>query len=238
MQGTNNNIQFNSSQYFGTPIWNADAPVFLKQMLKLTDGYLKHTQKKIMNKSNKERNKIFKHKVDDFALSNHSESFNNDPKAKEFVDFIGARSYEFLDWCGFDISNHSLHFTECWDQEFSKKGGGHHDTHVHWNQHVSGFYFLKCSERTSVPVLHDPRPGAVMTKLPEKDPTKVTFASGTVHYKVKPGTMILIPGYTPHQYPVDLGLDPFRFIHWNIQAVSSSISKEKSMQKQDELPKK
>ena len=55
MQGTNNNIQFNSSQYFGTPIWNADAPVFLKQMLKLTDGYLKHTQKKIMNKSNKER---------------------------------------------------------------------------------------------------------------------------------------------------------------------------------------
>jgi len=240
MQGTDkdHHIKFNNSQYFGTPIWNAEAPIFLKQMLKLTDGYLKHTQKKIINKGNKERNKTFKHKVDDFGLSNHSESFNNDPKAKDFVDFIGARSYEFLDWCGFNISNHSLHFTECWVQEFSKKGGGHHDTHVHWNQHVSGFYFLKCSERTSVPVLHDPRQGAVMTKLPEKDPSKVTFASNSIHYKVKPGTMVLIPGYTPHQYPVDHGLDPFRFIHWNIQAVPSSISRETSMKKKDELPKK
>ena len=68
--------------------------------------------------------------------------------------------------------------------------------------------------------------------------SKICFGNDSIHYKVKPGTMILIPGYTPHQYPVDLGLDPFRFIHWNIQAVSSSISKEKSMQKQDELPKK
>ena len=67
---------------------------------------------------------------------------------------------------------------------------------------------------------------------------KLTFVNDSIHYKVQPGSMILIPGYTPHQYPVDLGLDPFRFIHWNIQAVSSSISKEKSMQKQDELPKK
>ena len=143
MEGTNNttNIKFNSSQYFGTPVWHAEAPQFLKMMLKLTDGYLKKTQKTVMNKANKERNKTYKSKVDDFGVSNHSESFSNDPKAKDFVDFIGTRSYEFLDWCGFDISNHSLHFTECWAQEFSKKGGGHHDTHVHWNQHVSGFIF-------------------------------------------------------------------------------------------------
>jgi len=234
IQGTNNNIKFHSAAYFSTPVWTAQVPNFLKQMLKLTNGYLKHTQKTIINKGNKERNKKYNHKVDDFGLSNHSESLNNDPKAKEFVDFIGARSYEFLDWCGFDISNHSLHFTECWVQEFSKKGGGHHDTHVHWNQHVSGFYFLKCSERTSLPILHDPRPGAVMTKLPLKDPNKITFANDSVHYKVQPGSMILIPGYTPHQYPVDLGLDPFRFIHWNIQAVPSSISKEKSLKNKEE----
>ena len=242
MQGTNNdsNIKFNQAQYFGTPVWTAEAPQFVKMMLKLTDGYLKKTQKTTMDKANKERNKKFKHKVDDFAVSNHSESFNGDPKAKDFVDFIGARSYEFLDWCGFNISDHSLHFTECWAQEFSKKGGGHHGTHVHWNQHVTGFYFLKCSERTSVPVLHDPRQGASMTRLPQKDPNKITFANESVHYAIKPGTMVLIPGYTPHQYPVDYGLDPFRFIHWNIQAVPMSISKERSMKKKEknELQKK
>ena len=231
------NIKFNSAAYFSTPVWNATVLTYLKLMLKLSDGYLKQTHKKIMSKNIKERDKKFKKNLGDFGMSNHSESFNNDPKAKEFVDFCGQRSYEFLDWQGFDLKNHTLHFTEFWVQEFAQRGAGHHDTHVHWNQHVSGFYFLKCSDKTSVPVLHDPRPAAMMTKLPQKDPTKVTFASDSIHYKVEPGSMILIPGYTPHQYPFDLGLEPFRFIHWNIQAVPKAISGYNSEKKND-LPKK
>jgi hypothetical protein len=35
-----------------------------------------------------------------------------------------------------------------------------------------------------------------------------------------------------------MGIDPFRFVHWNIQAVPSIISKTTSMKKKDELPKK
>jgi hypothetical protein len=35
--------------------------------------------------------------------------------------------------------------------------------------------------------------------------------------------MIIIPGYVPHEYPVDLGLAPFRFIHWNMHCVSKEI---------------
>jgi hypothetical protein len=233
MQGSNNNVKFTSEAYFSTPIWTAEVPQFLNKMLRLSDGYLKKTQKKIMKKAIQERDKKYGTKLGDFGLSNHSESFNGDPKAKEFVDFCGQRSYEFLDWCGFNISQHSLHFTECWVQEFSKKGAGHHDIHTHWNQHVSGFYFLKCSDKTSLPVLHDPRPGAQMTRLPQKDPSKITFANEAIHYKVKPGMMILIPGYTPHQYPVDMGIEPFRFIHWNIQAVPSLISNTTSMKKEE-----
>ena len=48
MQGTNNasnNIKFNNAQYFGTPVWTAEAPQFVKMMLKLTDGYLKKLKK-------------------------------------------------------------------------------------------------------------------------------------------------------------------------------------------------
>jgi hypothetical protein len=111
-----------------------------------------------------------------------------------------------------------------WVQEFSSKGGGHHNTHVHYNTHVTGFYFLKASEKTSMPVLHDPRQGAMMTKLPQKDTAKITHANEAVHYKVKPGTMVIIPGYTPHQYPVDMGIEPFRFVHWNIICVPKGIS--------------
>ena len=237
MEGSNNHVKFNGAAYFSTPVWTAQATVFLKKMLKLTDGYLKKTKKIILAKTIKERDKKFNAKLNDFALSNHSESFNNDPKAKEFVQFCGQRSYEFLDWCGYDVRNHSLHFTECWVQEFSSQGGGHHDIHTHWNQHVSGFYFLKCSDKTSYPVFHDPRPGAQMIRLPQKEPNKITFANEAIHYKIKPGTMIIIPGYTPHQYPVDMGLEPFRFIHWNIQVTPSSISQTTSLKEDDKKNK-
>ena len=41
--------------------------------------------------------------------------------------------------------------------------------------------------------------------------------------------MIIFPGYVPHEYAVDPGLEPFRFIHWNIKVVETSISKERSL---------
>ena len=187
--------KFNANVYFGTPVWTNEVPEFIKPINKLADKYIKKAKKDLLP-SLKERDKIYKRKLGDFGLSNHSVTMINDPEAKEFIEYCGNRSYEFLDWCGFDLKNHSLHFTELWVQEFSRKGGGHHDTHVHWNQHVTGFYFLKASEKTSMPVLHDPRPG----------------------------TMVLIPGYTPHQYPMDMGVEPFRFVHWNIQCVPKPIS--------------
>ena len=40
------------------------------------------------------------------------------------------------------MSKYTTMFSELWVQEFAKKGGGHHSAHIHWNQHVSGFYFL------------------------------------------------------------------------------------------------
>lgn len=216
---------FNSSIYFGTPVWTNNVPEFVQPMNKVCDKYIKNAKKNLLP-TLKERDKLYKRKLGDFGLSNHSVSINTDPEAKEFTQYCGDRSYEFLDWQGFDLKNHSLHYTEMWVQEFSNKGGGHHDTHVHWNTHVSGFYFLKASERTSMPVLHDPRPGAMMTKLPQKDGNKISYANESVHYKVQPGTMVLIPGYTPHQYPVDMGVEPFRFIHWNITAIPKEMAKD------------
>ena len=37
---------------------------------------------------------------------------------------------------------------------------------------MSGFYFLKCSNKTSKPFFHDPRPGKLMTDLTNKANTK------------------------------------------------------------------
>ena len=42
-------------------------------------------------------------------------------------------------------------------------------------------------------MFEDPRPGNIMNLLPEKDKTKVTYASSQINYKVKPGRMIFFP---------------------------------------------
>ena len=76
-----------------------------------------------------------------------------------------------------------------------------------------------------MPLFEDPRPGNIMNLLPEKDKSKVTYASSQIHYQVKPGRMIFFPSYMPHQYIVDMGYEPFRFIHWNCQAIPNIVLK-------------
>ena len=73
--------------------------------------------------------------------------------------------------------------------------------------------------------LKDPRPGNMMNLLPEKDRTKLTYATSQLHYKPTPGTIIFFPSYMPHLYLVDMGYEPFRFIHWNCQAIPKSVLK-------------
>ena len=58
---------------------------------------------------------------------------------------------------------------------------------------------------------------------PELDKSQVTYASTQINYKVEPGSMIFFPSYMPHQYVVDMGYDPFRFIHWNCQAIPKAV---------------
>ena len=55
------------------------------------------------------------------------------------------------------------------------------------------------------------------------------MGTSQVHYKPQPGTMIIFPGYVPHEFTVDPGLEPFRFIHFNIKAVETQISKQRSI---------
>jgi uncharacterized protein (TIGR02466 family) len=126
---------------------------------------------------------------------------------------------------GFDLSNHTCVFTECWVQEFPKDGGGHHNSHVHPNNHVSGFLYLKRDEDGPVPVIHDPRPAALLSALPQKDQTQITYASDSAHWKPTPGTLIIMPAYVTHQYSVGGPNQAFRFIHFNIQAIHNSFMK-------------
>ena len=205
------------TEYFKTPIWIEDKPEFVKSLNKASNQYIKDAKK---------REKEFIKKHGDFGRSYHSTPLTMDNNFLDFRNYVGQKSWEFLDWCGFDMQQYTTMFSELWVQEFAKNGGGHHSAHIHWNQHVSGSYFLKCSDKTSYPIFHEPRTGARATKLKMKPGNGVFHGTELVHFKPKPGTLIIFPGYLEHEYAVDFGVEPFRFIHWNIQAVPKEMAKD------------
>jgi len=216
-----------ASPYFQSHVYTVNKPDWVSDIDKACDIHIER------EKGNKEEylkhrreawgEKLWKEKGD-FGTVYHSDSrLLEDPKLNHFVDYCGTTACQILDSQGFDISEHTPFFTSMWVQEFPKFGGGFHNTHIHENDHISGFYYLRCSERTSLPVFHDPRPGAIQSALPEKDSSKITYASKSVHYNPKPGTLIFFNSYMPHEYKLDAGIDDFRFIHFNIQFIKNDI---------------
>lgn len=204
--------------YFGSPIYWAEKPEWLKPLLKATDPYIKIAKEK-SKKNIKERNKHWGGNKKDHGMVHHSTTLINMPGFETIQNWLIATSYNLLNEQGYDLRNYKIFMNELWTQEFGETGGGHHTLHTHYNGHMSGFYFLKCSEKTSLPIFDDPRPGALMNSLPEKDRTQVTLASSQIFYTVRPGTLLMFNSHLPHQFRVDDGYEPFRFIHFNCRAV-------------------
>jgi len=203
-------------EYFKTPFWFEEKLDFLKSLTKTTDKYIKEAielRKKDIKTTN------------DFGTSYYSTSLTEDTKFKDFHNYVGQKAFEFLDWQGFDMQLYTTFFSKSWVQEFSKNGGGHHLAHIHSNQHVGGFYFLKASEKTSFPIFHEPRTGARCIKLKLKQPNEITHGLDIINFKVRPGVLILFPGYMEYEFVVDHGKEPFRFINFNIQAVPKEMAK-------------
>lgn len=211
---------------FETAIYTIKEPTFL-YLDKALEKYIKQA-KKLSKPNIKKREKIYKKKIGDFGLSHASVSLVNEPKMVDFGNFVGQTSYNILESQGYDMSKHRVDFNELWVQEFSRNGGGHQRVHIH-HAHISGFYFLRCSDRTSYPLFHDPRPGAMMIKLPFKDPQTTSMSQG--HIAPKPGDFMFFNSYLPHEFIVDPGIEPFRFIHFNLIALPEKYFK-------DELSKK
>ena len=205
------------NNFFSTPIWSEQKPEFVKSLDKASNKYIKEAR-------NRNKDHIKKH--GDFGLSHHSTPLTMDNDFLDFRNYIGQKSWEFLDHMGYDMQQYQTMFSELWVQEFAKKGGGHHSAHIHWNQHVSGFYFLKCSEKTSYPVFHDPRTGARATKLKMKPDDKIHLGNELINYRPRPGSLVIFPGYLEHEFLVDHGKEPFRFIHFNIQAIPKELAKD------------
>ncbi|MAL11051.1 MAG: hypothetical protein CMF74_15470 [Maricaulis sp.] len=208
--------------WFDTPIYISQISEWIKPLNKICNGYIKET--KILNKDTiKKRDKAYKKKLGDLGMSHHSKGLLFDNNFNEFQKYVKERSIEVLDDMGYDLRNYNVALNELWVQEFAKNGGGHHEGHVHYNSHLSGFYFLKCSDKTSYPIFHDPRVRKSMCDLPLKDKNKNSVANSSCYYLPNPGNFIIFPAYLEHQFVIDYGVEPFRFIHFNVQALPKFI---------------
>jgi len=207
-------------EYFKSPVYNERKPEWVDHLNKLCDPYVAQARKD-QEKNNTERLKLgYKN---DIGMTYHSGPLEADSNFNEFHSYIASRSRWILDDMGYDMNNYNLIYTESWVQEFSFNGAGHHWFHTHSNSHISGFYFLKASQKTSRPMFQDPRTAHVPLKLKEKDSSKVTNANDIVNYTPEPGMLILFPAYLSHAYAVDHGLEPFRFIHINMRAIEKDV---------------
>ena len=209
-----------SFSLFDTILYKAELPEYLdnKDFINVCD---EHTDQAISNtkKLIDERNKKFKTDVKDHGMSYHSGAeMYKDERFSNFELLIRNTARNILENQGFDLFDYSIDYTEMWIQKFAYEGGGHQDTHVHWDNHISGFYFVECSDRTSRPIFHDPRPALMMLNLPIKDHSKLCPAMERQIVPVKSGTMLLFNSWLPHSFSVDNGIDPFRFIHFNLRA--------------------
>ena len=208
------------SEYFSSPVYYEDKPEWVEKLNKLSDPYIKQARDE--QKDNNEKKKTLGYK-NDIGMTYHSNPLEPDENFRFFHDYMAKKSRWCLDDMGYKMDEYSLVFTESWVQEFSFNGAGHHWFHTHCNNHISGFFFLKCSEVTSKPMFQDPRTAHVPLKLKEKDSTKISNANDLVNFNVSPGTLMLFPAYMSHAYMVDHGIEPFRFIHINMRAFEKDM---------------
>jgi uncharacterized protein (TIGR02466 family) len=170
------------------------------------------------------KNKNLLSGVADFGFAHQSDELKRQTEFKDFSNFICQLSYDILDTQGYDMNYYFMKLDELWVQKFSKDGGANHNTHTHWNGHISGFYFLEVSKNTSFPIFHDPRPGKLMCDLHEKKRGADTSANPSfMDREIKPGTFIFFNSFLPHEFSVDFGIEDFSFVHFNIKAYSKDL---------------
>ena len=206
-------LNFKVEETFKCPIYLADKPEWVDDLNKASDPIIAR-----LKKNWKKKIKDPKEPTKNLPNSYHSELLWQYPEFQPIANLILQQSWNILAWQGYNLTGRKPLMTELWVQEFPEEGG-FHDIHEHGNNHISGFYFLKCNEKTSHPVFHDPRPGKKMTDLLPKEPNKLNYCNSQLHYKVKPGKFIFFNSYMPHAYVHHKGKEKFRFIHFNVQAV-------------------
>lgn len=187
--------------YFVSPIYSIKKPQFLSDTLSATNDSIKNF---LSDKNNK---------VDEIYPVIHAH-IGNDERIVPFLDYVINTAWNLLDNQGYNMQGMSTYFTEIWAQSHRRYSAM--DYHVHGDCQLNAFYFLECPKDCPNFVIHDPRPGKVMTNLPEKDYSAVTAATNSISFIPEAGTLMFTNSWLPHSFTRNASKAPFKFIHMNI----------------------
>ena len=194
-------VPLDQFHYFATPVYITQQPQFLDVVKAIAAGSLTQVH------GDKKPDKIHPVRMSGNMLE--------DERIAPFAEFIANTAWNILASQGFAMDGFSTSFTELWCQEHYQTSSMEYHTHSGGNFLV-GFYFLDVPDSAPPVVIHDPRPGRVMLRLPEADPSQATLSSTMINFKPQPGMVMFAPAWLAHSFGRNASKKPFRFVHFNL----------------------
>jgi hypothetical protein len=192
-------------QYFTSPVYSIDKPEFLGDVLAASNDALR--------KARKDK------KPDDIYPVTMS-AFDNEDRITAFWDYTVNTGWNLLRDQGYAMEGLETYFTEFWCQQHDKYSSMEY--HLHGDCKLVAFYFLECPKDPPRLVIHDPRPGKIMSPLKEADASAVSLASNAINFVPKPGTLMFANAWLPHSFTRNASAKPFKFLHMNLDTRPST----------------
>ena len=192
-------------QYFASPVYSIEKPEFLSDVLAASNDALRKARK------DKKPDEIYP-----VTMS----GFDGDERINPFWDYAINTGWNILRDQGYAMSGLETYFTEFWCQQHDKYSSM--DYHLHGDCKLVAFYFLECPKDPPRLVIHDPRPGKMMSPMREADAAIISLASSAVNFAPKPGTLMYANSWLPHSFTRNPSVKPFKFIHMNIDTRPAS----------------
>ena len=113
---------------------------------------------------------------------------------RELAAFITDKANKYAEHMRFDLQSYRLLMTTLWiniNPKFS-----YHADHIHPYSHISGVFYVSCSEDSGDIVFKDPRPVRTMAMPPTTESTKENTDVITLH--PQEGKLLLFPAWLTH----------------------------------------
>lgn len=185
--------QLNEVHYFTSPVYMVKKEEFLDSVRGVSARYLEGAKGEVTVMTG---------------------TFMHEPEISGFAQYVSQTAWNILASQGYGVEKMVTYFTEMWTQEHRHMSVM--ECHVHPLSQITCLYFFDVPEKCGKLVIHDPRPGKVMSSLYQANPSEVSPASSQIVFTPLEGMLVFFNGWLPHSLTSNLSEEPFRFVHMNL----------------------